>query len=464
MTDSICESAFADLGTHAIYDPRIKKFVGVESKVPMSVVNAQYYPETNPISRIPFEYPANQAWTIEAAAAKIHACLRSDTVPPLDIQIYFLVEYHLSKKYKAIEDVKVGAYLVKKGVEFNGGLFIEFIKKDTQTPLESLTTVPADMYEGLAAWLLIQARIGRNLTDPARTEYFAKILEGLKRISVAPPFNIPPGDLVHFPSSPSIFSLTCSSPQILFLASVYDYCALASDNQADMTLRYATLTTRYHDHLALTLLNALTVTKLIPTDKIISTFITEGLARDGLQILKPGQGVGSKYSLTPYSRAMGLVPKSCYSLTENPHFSAFASVLVACTGTPNQTLITHTGVSVDLEITIAIKLCKYILSAAPVGRFAVDGTGRNPTEEELQELSIDASRSIDEVIERVIREVKAQEGKPTEMELNELKKKLEKVQTRQGTLCQYIRTMSYYTPSEIDLDLGEGSDTLSVYQ
>ncbi|DAZ87753.1 TPA_asm: nucleoprotein [Sphaeridiorhabdovirus 2] len=463
MTATAEQTGLVDLGRHSIYDVRLKKFVEVEGKVHTSILVPQYYPEEQPIAKIKFSYQGLESWTLEAAASKVYQCLKASALPPLDIQIYFLVKYNLSKNYKALEDIQVGGHGKAKGETFNGSLFVDFEMTNSESTLETLTPVSVTMYEGLAAWLLLQARIGKGADDPVRTDYYTNIITGLKRISSAPPLNIPATDLLTFPSSPSDFALIGGSNQILFLAAVYDYCALASEGTANMTIRYSTLTTRFHDHLSLSLLHALTTTRLIPSDKIIDTFITEGLARDGLQILKKGNGVGKKYSLTPYTRAMGLISKSCYSLTENPHFATFASVLIACAGTPNQTLITHTGVSVDVEITVAIKLFNYILSVANVGRFAVDGPERPPTEQEMQDLQISSAQDFNDVLVRIIQEVKVQGGKPTEVELESLKKKLDRVPVRNGSLCQYIRSMTPYTPSPIEFDFDETHSELTQY-
>lgn len=443
------------LGDHAILNVNTGTFQPVESTVYTNVIQPKYYPETEPTKKLSFKYPGGAGWTLEAAANKVYQCLTSSALPPLDVQVYFLVRYFLTKAYVASESFKVGVFEVVKDRPVSPDLFVSFEMSETQESLDGGIPVGSITYEGLAAWLLIQARLGKNSQEEIRREYYTKIIAGLKDISSSPPFNIPHSELIKFPNSPTSFALTSGNPKIMYMASLFDYFSLVSSNPIDLAIRYSTLTTRFHDHVSLSLLSSLISSQLLPPDRIIKTFITKGLADDGLRILKPGQGVGKRYSLTPYSRSMELINKSCYSLTANPHFSSFVSILVACAGIPNQTLITHTGVSIDLEVTVAAKIFNYVLSAAPVGSYVISGSGRIASEPEKEKLGITTFKDFDEMIERVIREVKSQDGKPSADELEMLKKKLEKVPVRNSSLCEYIRHMVPYVPPAIELELDD---------
>ncbi|DAZ87758.1 TPA_asm: nucleoprotein [Sphaeridiorhabdovirus 3] len=406
-----------------------------------------YYSEELPKEKITLKYYAKDNWNLKEAAGTVLDMLRGGMLPSKEIQLYFLVEYFKTKKYTAIEDIQVGQYNVKQNDPLPTNLFVEFVQDLNATSTMSNVQAPEVCYEGLAAWILFQSRIRKFINDRIKKQYVDNLLRTLKNLSLLPPFNLTSMDIANFPSDCIPFLATASDSQISFMAALFDYYAVACVEEKHKSIRFATLATRHHDEIALVLIENIVTGGIVTGKEFAQMMITPGMANDCIRVMLEGQGTQNPFSLTPYARSMNLVTKSMYSLSENPFLCTFASVLLACAGNPNQLLISKTTFMVDYEITIAIKLYMYIGGSREIGAYIIDKTKAKQPDYVVKAKSAAAGHAdFEDIRGRIIKEVKEQTGLPTEKELSMLKEKIKNVPKREGTLCEYIRSMPYWEP------------------
>ncbi|DAZ87952.1 TPA_asm: nucleoprotein [Psilorhabdovirus 1] len=444
-----------DFSSYVALDPKTRLIKPLSNLSVSSIKGAEYYPGDAPKTQILFEYHTGAGWSLDLAAGRILSMLRSGSLPEIEVQIYFLVEYFKTKVYMSRESFKVGAFEVKADTQIPSDLFLDFKPKPGSAIILGDNTATADVYEGLALWILVQARIGKYTGDRVRRQYVESILRTLKDLCVSPPFNLSSLDVSGFPSDPLPFAATASHPQIFFMASVYDYYAVAAAGSTHTPLRFSTLTTRFHDQIAISLMDSVLHLGILEVKQMTRLWITPGLAADGAKILKPENGLDNIYSLTPYSRSMGLVAKSMYSLTENPHMCTFCAVLLAASGSPNQTLIAKPPARVEFEITIAIKAYRLVGASVEIGPYAddkEDSRGRLKIFKDKLNQGVDSVDAYN-IADRIIEEVKLQGGIPTEDELSFLIGRISQVSVRPGSLCEFIKSMKPYLPPSTSMEL-----------
>ncbi|QPO14161.1 N protein [Eptesicus fuscus rhabdovirus] len=433
----------------------------VVSKIAVQANVGEYYPETSPVTKIPFQYYKAQEWTKDALRNHVYNCLLNESLPAAEPQIAFLVEYIQSRTFEAKDDVKTGELCAKKGEVIPGNFLFNFEAITYEKAGVLGTTVsPPELESGLALWLLIQCRL-KNINKAEYESHYKSILTKLREMLVLPPFNFPPSLTDKIPVELGPYRMTCGNAQIKKLGALMDYYSIISSSESDAKFRLATIGTRYADHLALNLLNSVVLTKQITLKNYMKFFISPRLAEEGLKILKPGQGIDKPFSLTPYSRAMELVTKSPYSLTETPCFCVMSAVFVACMGSTNQLNIQCPKTYIDTEITIALKLYDGLGLCSELRQAFFEKNSPNVKPERPVKSK---KMSPDELVKKIIKEVQSQGGRPTVREKAIIVDKCSHMSRREGTLLSYIRTMTTYDPTVgPQEDLGGRSQLLQKF-
>lgn len=399
-----------------------------------------------PKERIPFRYSFNPDWDLQILANNIFQKLRASTVPSSTVQIAFLVELIKSMTFTLSEDWKIGELISKRqGEKMTVEELFEFIPENCEEKISSNNLADlSNKYQGLAAWLLIQARLSGDTKEGVK-KYCDDLLKRLLAITAGPPMNIIHNDSNTFPKHVTDYGETLENRQIHNLAAIYDYFSLMDPSTLSTKIRFCTMTTRFEDQMGLKYIN--TIAKVLgkPIDEFLQLLVILPVAEEAKIILTPGMGIDDPKSLAPYARSMDIIDKSSYSTTNNPHFCTVAATLLALTSRSSYLNTVKVPEAIDDCIALAIKIARYLGKRAELGTFIQEDNLENRLKHAKMVLET-TPPSVNQLVDQIIFELKAQDGRPSVDELRPLINLAKSIPDRPGTLQQYVQHMIPYNP------------------
>nr|AVM87561.1 nucleoprotein [Wenling dimarhabdovirus 9] len=420
-------------------DASVSKFMSLPTFEEEELIGGTY-PENLPDRPLVFEYAYHDVhFNREQLTHCIHTSLQDGILPSEDIAVSFAAEVLRDLKFPMRKEGKVGSLPPwKQGQTLPMTYLVEFVKK---APSQELSGSTADLgrSKDLAylMWILIQSRLSRVSYEHGKT-YARKLFPGFANLLKEIPFNLSEQEVTLLGMRPEAYVPRTVNHQIKFLSACLDWFLCKCADPLLLKLRYATLTTRFEDHLSWRQLGDVKRhIRSIPVTKFLTLLYCPETEDELRTLLQEGVGLTDHNALAPYSRSMGLVPKSPYSMTANPNLSTYFTVILGLMVRSTFFNLAAPARHIDHIIINAVRAVKFLLINTEARPFVA-------TPELLDVVTnlVKLKPPVEMNFATYIHQARRDGAWLSRSELNWLKTKLVALPAREGSLRNFILTMT----------------------